>query len=578
MRWMGGGESVRRTLILLVAAALPTACAGAASRTLARAQPPAASPTVSSPTPRAAIDLVPAWPQAVARAFAGHGEPHAQLISLPRDARGRSRWLAFSGTPEVAWGAWRIARAEDGTTEIEPVAHWPSGVRVLGGVVEAGVAYVLLESVGVLDQPSGLRAAWIDTGGPLSPFEASPMALTDVRDAEELAARIKRPPPPEHDPAALLAALHAASASTSALAGALAREGADVRIAWQSLFTQRVGHLDADGAATSPLSSAMLAVVRDAFATQACGVDACEAWTDGGRAVVRFARQDGRWVVHAVIEDAPVTRSPAATSAPRAVPPSTDTTETQTLLAARAREVREVLGQAQLSSSGGTIGVGLTDLAPDAPVVVVREGAALRLFAIDAGAVRAEVGDARWEAAFADVDGDGRTDVVVRLSGTGAGGLPLAWTQAFLAPAPSTQVSALEADLASALAVMDTTDVGAAARAAASIPMRAVAHDDACRLLAAATTPAGFRRHAASDARLIHFDEPGMPTWRPKVVPLGKLLADDLRGISAHCAELACSAIRPYCEWNGGSDWAHFWFGWSDSRLQILGAADYDGE
>ena len=478
----------------------------------------------------------------------------------------------------MAWGAWRVARAEDGSTEIEPVEHWPSGVRVVSGVVEGGVAYVLLESIGVLDQPSGLRAAWIDTGGPLSPFEASPMALTDVRDAEELSSRVKRPPPLEHDPGPLLAALRVASASTATLASGLAREGADVRIAWQSLFTQRVAHLDVDGAASSPLASAILAVVREALTTQACGADACEAWTDGGRAVVRFVRQDGRWVVRSVIEDAPVMRSTPATSPPHAVPLAVDTTEAQALLLTRAREVRQVIGQAPLSSNGGTIGVGLTDLAPDEPVVAVREGAAVRVFVIDAGAVRAEVGDARWEAAFADVDGDGRTDVIVRLSGTGAGGLPLAWTQAFFAPPPSMQVSSLEADLASALALMDTPDVSAAAQAAVLIPLRGVAHDDACRVLAAATTPAGFRRQAAPDARLMHFDEPGLPTWRPKVVPLGKLGMDDLRGISAHCAELACSATRPYCTWVGGSDSEHFWFGWRDSRLEVRGAADYDGE
>jgi hypothetical protein len=510
--------------------------------------------------------------------MAGRGDPHAQPIALPLDPKGRSRWLAFSGTSEVAWGAWRVTRAEDGSTEIEPVEHWPSGVRVVGGIVDGGVAYVLVESVAALDQPSGLRAAWIDARGQASPFEASPMALTDLHDTEELAYRVKHPPAPERDPAALLAALRGAGASTTTLASGIAREGADVRIAWQSLFTQRVGHVDADSAAASPLASALLEVIRDALTTQACGVDACEAWTENGRAIVRFARQEGRWVVRALIEDAPVTQPSDEAQPPRSVPSGPDTTETRTLLLARAREVKQVLGQAELSSNGGTIGVGLTDLAPDAPVVVTREGAAVRAFVIDAGAVRADVSDARWDAAFADVNGDGRTDVVVRLSGTGAAGLPIAWTQAFLTPPPSMQVSSMEADLPSALAVMDTPDVGSAASAAVAIPLRGVSRDDACRLLAASTTPSGFRRHASPEARLIHFDVPSTPTWRPKVVPLGKLATDDLRGISAHCPDLACSASRPYCAWVGGSDSEHFWFGWRDGRLELLGAADYNGE
>jgi hypothetical protein len=577
MRSRLGGAGGRVTLVVLIAAQ-PAACGRAPAPKLPRTTPAASAGPPPSVASHAESDLAPTWPEALAGALGGRGQPHAQPIALPRDTRGRARWLAFAGTREVAWGAWRVSRAQDGTTEIEPIEHWPTGVRVLGGVVEGGVAYVLLESLGVLDQPAGLRATWIDTGGPPSPFEASPMALADVRDAAELSSRVKRPPAVERDTGALLAALRTASVSTVTLASALSTDGADVQIAWQSLFTQRVGHLDAEGAASSPLAGAVLAVMREALATHACGVEACEAWTDGGRAVVRFGRQAGRWVVRGVIEDAPVARSSAAASPPRAVPATPEAVDTESLLRARAREVRQVLGQAPLAANGGTIGAGLTDLAPDAPMVVVREGDAARVFPIDAGAVRAETGEARWDAAFADVDGDGRTDIIVRMSGTGAGGLPLAWTEAFIAPPPSVQASSLDADLASALAVMDTPDVSTAARAAASIPLRGVPHDDACQLLAAASTPAGFRRQAAPDARLLHFDEPGMPTWRPKVIRLGKLAIDDVRGIGAHCAELACSAIRPYCAWMGGADSEHFWFDWRDGRLEIMGAADYDGE
>jgi hypothetical protein len=468
--------------------------------------------------------------------------------------------------------------AADGTAEMEPVEHWPTGVKVVGGLVEGGVAYVLLESLGVLDQPSGLHGAWIDSRGPRSPFEASPMALSDVREMGELASRVKRAPPVERDTAALVGVLRGASASTATLASSLAKEGADVRIAWQSLFTQRVGHLDADGAASSPLAGAVLAILRDALATQACGPESCEAWSDGGRSIVRFIRQDERWVLREIIEDAPIARSAAIASAPRAVAALEDPNETESLLRARARQVKQLLGQAPLASSGGSIGVGLTDLAPNLPVVVVREGSAARMFVIDAGAVRSEGGEAHWDAAFADIDGDGRTDVVVRMTGDGAGGLPVAWTQAFLAPPPSVQASSLEADLASALALMSSPDVASAARTATSMPFRGVAHEDACRLLATASTPPGFRRQAAPDARLLHFDEPGMPTWRPKIVPLGKLAVDDVRGIGAHCAELACSATRPYCAWIGGADSEHFWFDWRDGRLEITGAADYDGE
>ncbi|HEY8042327.1 MAG TPA: VCBS repeat-containing protein [Polyangiaceae bacterium] len=463
---------------------------------------------------------------------------------------------------------------------VEPVDHWPAGARVLGGVVQDGVAYVLLESQRLLDQPAGLRGVWIDAGTLRSPFEASPMALADVRDASDLASRVAHPPPvgsSDRSAVALLATLRAASASTSSLARALAAEGADVEVAWQSTFVQPVGKLDGEGAAPSPLADRVLADVRAAVTTQACGADACEAWTDAGHAVVRFVVQGGRWVVRTVVEDAPLPRTtPGAT--PREVEPSPSSSATESTLRSRAREVKAVLGEAPLTSAGGTIGVGITDLAPDAPVVAISEGGSARVFALDVGTVHADTTETRWAAAFADVDGDGRTDVVVRMSGKRVDGAPLAWTQIYLAPPPSVQAISLEADLPSALVVMDSGDARAAAHAAVAVPARAVARDDACRLLIAASTPAGFRRVASADARVLLFDEPAMPTWRPKVVPASKVAADDVRGLGAHCAELTCSATRSYCAWTGGADSQHFWFGWRDGQLALLGAADYQGE
>jgi hypothetical protein len=510
--------------------------------------------------------------------MAGHGAPHAQPVALPPDARGRSRWLAFVGTHDVAWGAWRIAVGADGAAEIDPVTTWPTGVRVVGAVVEGGLAYVLLESLGVLDQPAGLRAVWIDAAAGPSPFEASPMALSDVRTIAELASRVKHAPPAESDPGGPLAALRAASASTATLASSLAREGADVRIVWQSLFTQPIGRLDADAAGPSFLAASVVGAMRDSLATQACGADACEGWTDGVRTIVRFVRQDGRWAVRSILEDAQAPRATPGASPPRAVLQSADTAETEALLRARARKVDRVLGQAPLTADGGTIGVAMTDMSPGGPVVAVREGHAARVFAIDAAAVRAEGPGIAWEAAFADVDGDGRTDVVLRWSSAGPGGAALAWTQAFLAPPPTVQASLLSPDLASALALMDAPDLEGAVRAAAALPPQGVARDEACRLLADATTPAGLRRQASPEARILQFEEPGLPTWRPKVIPASKVAPDDLRSLSAHCADLACSAARPYCAWTGGADSEHLWFGWRDGRPEIVGAAAYEGE
>jgi hypothetical protein len=571
-----------RRALLVVLLGLPAMGLACGSSTPAPAHPappvasagPAPDATVAAPPP------APTWPEPLAAAMHGRGDPHAQPLVLPRDARGRDRWLAFAGTSDVAVGAWRVTRGSTGEAQVEAVERWPAGVRVVGGLVDSGVAYVLLESLGVLDQPAGLRGVWIDGGSRASPFDGSPMALSDVPDVAALAARISRPPPvgsTERTAVALLSTLRAASTSAPMLARALAAEGADVGVAWQRMFVQRVGHLDGEGTAPSPLADRALAIVRAAVTTQACGADSCEAWTDGGHAVVRFVVQGGRWVVRALIEDAPLARGPAV-GPPHPVQAAPDTASTESLLRARARDVKQVLGEAALTTSGGTIGVGLTDMTPDAPVIALREGNAARVFPIDAGTVRAEAAEARWDTAFADVDGDGRTDVVVRMTGRRPDGSPVAWTQAFLAPPASVQATSVEADLATSLATMDAADARAAAQAATSMPGGGVSHEEACRVLTAASTPAGFRRVASSDARVLLFDEPGMPTWRPKVVSAAKIGADDVRGLGAHCAELVCNPARPYCAWTSGADSLHAWFVGQGQQLVLVGAADYQGE
>jgi hypothetical protein len=513
------------------------------------------------------------------------GAPHAQPIALPRDAHGQDRWLAFVGPPEVALGAWRVTRAADGTMHAEPVAPWPAGVRVVGGVVEADVPYVMLETLPVLDQPGGLRGVWSDVGAGgaggagRAPSFGSPLALADVHDAADLAARLGHLPAAgstERTSVALLSTLRAASTSAEALTRSLASEGADVGLVWQGTFVQHAGRLDGEGSAPSPLAEKALAIVRAGLTTQACGAEACEAWTDTGHAVIRFAVEGGRWVVRGIFEDAPIPRGQPS-GAPHEVAASPAATATDTILAARAGEGFQVLGEAPLAGDGSTIGAAMTDLSHDSPVVVVHEGAAVRLFPLDAGTVRAEAVDAHWDAAFADVDGDGRTDVVVHLAGKRLGGDPVEWSQAFLAPPASVQVTALEPDLATSLATLGALDARAAAKAAASPPRGPVAHDDACRVLAAASTPAGFRKIASPDARVLLFDEPGMPTWRAKVVPVAKISADDVRGLGAHCAELVCSASRPYCSWASGADSLHAWFTGRD-QLSLAGAADYQGE
>ena len=565
--------------LLLLPCAYAAGCAGQAP-VVQTAPVPSATPSVASAPSVSAQPLAPtrAWPETMAEAMSPHGEPHAQPLALAPDAAGRQRWLAFTGSADVALGAWHVVRGDDGKVTVAPVDHWPTGVRVQGGIVSGSVAYVLLETRPVLDQPGGLRGVWIDGGR--SPFDVSPLALGDVHDLDDLAARVAQPPSlgtATRNAVSLLSTLRAASTSSGALVRALASDGADVGALWQSTFVQKQAHLDGQGTSPSPLlADRALAIVHDALETQACGVDACESWGERGRAVVRFVVEGGRWMIHAVVEDAVPPRA-ATASMRHEVDPSADSDETATLLRERARDVQQVLGQAPLMAGGGTIGVGLTDLEPGVPAIAVREGDAARVFLVDAPPLHGAPAPT-WEAAFAEVDGDGRTDVVLRMTTHRDDAAPLAWTQVFLAPPASVQPTTLAPDLATALATMDAPDVHAAAHAAAVLPARGVSRDDACRVLSTARTPAGFRHVATSDARVLLFDQPGKPTWRAKTVPSAKVGPGDVRDLGVHCPEIECSATRPYCAWSAGADSQHAWFGWADGQLTLVGVADYDGE
>jgi len=505
-------------------------------------------------------------------------------LGLPRDARGRERWLAFVGSPDVALGAWHVTRSADGTSEASPIEHFPVGVRVIAGLVASGVAYVLLESVAVLDQPAGMRSVWTDAIAGTSPFEASPMELSDIGDSSAWMQRVKdaRPPDaPDRTASTLLAVLRSASVSPSALIRSLSALGTDVQLAWQSTFAETVGHIRSDTAAGSPLVSRALDIVRATLTTRACGIDTCEAWTERGHAVVRFVLSDSHWTIRAVIEDAPNLAAAAAqptSTRPHLVQPLADDARTDDLVRARVRHVERILGRAPLTPSGGVVAVVQTDMDPDAPQIAIEEAGTIRLFPINSGAMRLEGSDASWEVAFADVDADDRTDVVLRLNGHDPGGQAVAFALAFLVPPMSVQATSVDPDLPSALAMADSTSADAAARAAIALPMRTVNREDACRLLSGAGTVAGFRRVAGPDARVLHFDQPSLPTWHPKVVPLAKLANDDVRGLGAHCTDVICDPRRPYCSWSAGSDSEHLWFGWVAEKLQLLGAAEYDGE
>ena len=509
-----------------------------------------------------------------------HGEP----IRIPAAGTHGDRWLVFVGSPDVARAAWVLSPGSD-KDELAPVEGWPAGVKVVGGYVRQSVVYLVLETMPMLDQPGGLRTVWFDGFGNASPFTFAPAsAFAGVRDVADLAKRVDAGPLPARKPpdGALMAALRVASTSEVMLGKALAAGGADVVEVWQETFLRPVEHVDPSRLAASARAQELLALVRDAIKNDHCDGDVCETPTGSTgqkHASIVFAEEPNaqrRWAIRAFeIEDAPP-HLPAST-APRAVPASATTEATEAVLREHVRTVKQVLGEAPLGGHG-TIGVAVTDYESNGPTMVVKDGDYARVFPLSSMSfVGANSADLRFEARFADVDGDGRTDVVLRATGTSTDGTPLALAQTFLAPPPSVQVTDALVDHGSELAMAGATSIDGAVRAALSVATRGVTVSDACKLLASANTLVGFRRVATADVRVLTFEEPTMPTYRARVVAESRLRAEDVRDVGKHCKELECAPSRPYCVYVDGPYSEYYWFAWDTNAMRLAGVALYGG-
>ncbi|MEI7893835.1 MAG: hypothetical protein WCI05_12140 [Myxococcales bacterium] len=531
--------------------------------------PPAVAPTV--PVDASSPPVVAPPPDPVP-ALRPRGTLHGDPVRIAASGRSPERWLAFVGTPEIARAAWIVGETQD---SLRPLVGWPVGVRVVGTIVRPTAVFILLETVALFDQPGAIRGVWVEPTGSAPPPVTVPLA--GVRDLADLEQRLALPvpPPPTQADDALEEALQAVASSEAGLAQGLAEAGAEFFDVYQSLFYRRIEHLDATTIPSSPQKQPVFELLREAVSADQCVLDVCELMGSHGHAFVRFVDEKDRWVLRAIERDA---MTPARNGgAPKRVPRSDSTTSTEAVLREQVLTVREVLGQAPLvtlatQGTPATIGVARTDLQYEGPAVVVQEGAYQRVFPLSSMSMVAQtVPDPRFEARFADIDGDGRTDVVLRVLGA------TSFTQVLLAPPATVQARELRSDGPTALAVFGASGVDAAVEAALAIPTRGVSQADACKLLSGAHTLAGFRRVSLPDARVLLFAEPRLPTFRPKVLEASALRAGDVTDVGKRCKELHCSDNRPYCRLDDGAYSEHYWFAWQDGRLRLAGAAFYRG-
>jgi hypothetical protein len=200
--------------------------------------------------------------------------------------------------------------------------------------------------------------------------------------------------------------------------------------------------------------------------------------------------------------------------------------------------------------------------------VVVADGADRRERQGDIRGVRGD----DLEVRFADLDGDGRTDVVVRAKSAYARkGLPSWGAQVFMAPR---SVDVEGEDYAREIAAAAAPTVDRAVQDAMAITNRGVSRDEACGLLAKLTDGASLAGALAPGALFVDgYTSPGTPTTSEDAVFAPPADAAAHVGAVAlahdHCEQMACNPGRPYCNiafWNT----QHFVFTWVSGAPKLL--------
>ena len=564
----------------LLAALLAIACHGAPA---GPAPVPTASSSASAPSASASV-APPAIPSALA-AFRGHGSFHRPPIALPPDENGE-RWLVFVGTERVAVAAWLLTPGAK--TKVSIAMTFATGSAVRAVVVKGDEVFVLLESVAVLDQPAGLwgveRIALHELHAPrLADPHDRAMAVWGVKNEAALAERVEKAVPFREGRDAIvrwaaaekdLKATLAGWTTEALLGAAISTDGLDVFRQWQGVFVQPIEHR-----AMGKTGARLLEIVRTAGTAGSCTASVradggwCRVYTaDGVSHEVLFEHASGRWTVRALLENVPAPAPVANPSTPAAVARSTTTSDTEGSHAMLSETGATAVAEARLSAQGGSVGLMVDPGEPKALVVVVHDGDFVSLEAL----VTFDGMLAAPELRFADLDGDGRTDVIVRRQQDYGDGKPVFRTDAFLTR--RTVEGTHPRDLAAALAMFHATSADAAVTQALTVPTRGSTRAEVCKLLTSANDGAALAAVSAPGASLLLYDDPLEPTLRPKKRPIASATKDHLSTIHDDCAELVCDPSRPVCELREEPGLDVFWLTWNaQNKLQIAGIALYTG-
>ncbi len=583
---------MRRSIVTLGASfVLFGACEPAAQPPPKTAVAVASASTSAKPVVSASASTPPPPPPDPLAAVKAHGTIVAGPFPLTGVADHKS--VVFLGEGSAAQVAW----LEDNAGKYRPI-EIPTAVKVRDVFVDAGQAFVIVESLAALDQPAGLVGAWaLREDGAFTTemlweirHEISPKTIA----AAVLARKAPEPSTLEAERKKLLVA---ASKSVDALGKHLAKGGVDVLEQFQGAFVRATEHVDDKGFAKHARAKQMLALVQALVKDSYCFDLTCQA----GTAAVLFERDaKGQLHVGAFLDlgappatgaataaakkapkekkhkkgkHAPKSALPVAAPVPKNKPLPVAPHEDPKATLATALRLTDakvtVIAEAPLHGAAGTIGVVTLDQ-DSTPWLVITDGPYARMLPAHAMSC---CGEEPWafEARFVDANTDGATDVLLRRTRSA----PKAEKHTLLLLGPrSVNQRDVFPDARFSLALLQAPSLDAQLAAIVGFEDPKVTEAEACKVAGTLGTLKGLRAAAAKDAVVLQFDEPFQPTLHPIVTPADKVDKNMLSKVG--CADLRCVGGACVADVDGPGS-THLWFKREPKGLKLAGVAFYVG-
>ena len=565
------------------ALAMCLALSGCNARKPSAPRPPTS--TSASSRPAASASSAPAAP-ALSHAFDRGARLSAPLpITCTPDEKGGCARLTYAvfGDPgtRIVDAVWLADETTKEDVELRPVSNVPTGSRLLDAKLDGDDAVLLVESLAIGPQPAGLRALLrLDEGGRWNGPEPNGL-VPPPNLATALATKLPLP-----WNFALTSEVQSADKepSNAEFAALLARSvgpsGFTVEEVYQTHFRRELERVQKDHIARWPGLRSLERVLQDADNVRSGKPGLLT--LSGDFEDLTLTGTDEHLVVRSLGRK-PRLPARARRRDPRIVEAGGPRDRLDALLARQPVTARLVT-HAPLGPRDATVGVAVVEPATAyGPLLLVEQGEArsvLTLAGLDEALYRSAT---RTDYRFLDADGDGITDLLVRLERPETP----PWTALYYLLPPlelSMQFfGQVNPDGDVSLWIYRAETIDDAAAAALQIPRRGLRAAEAWPLVTGSRTKAGFLRSSARDAVVFSYDaqrlfEPfsGGPTFTTRAT----VTDADLEWLPSkpddeHCGKFHCSNDRPrcHCEGQSGGGRHLFWFTRENGRLVLAGVA-----